>query len=355
MQSKTKLVFRRIGTLLLWGGALAGFVVLLAAAVQEKDTAKCTGMKVTLTGDDRNAFIDEKDIKALITGDSKRNPVGMAISDININNLEHIVEADPWVRSAQLFIDNQRVLNIEVIQRDPLARVFTFSGNSFYLDEQGERIPVSDRFSARVPVFTGFPSDGVKLQKADSSLYAQISDMARFIATDTFWNAQIEQVAITADRKFEVIPKLGDHVIVFGEGTDIAEKFNKLLVFYREGLSKAGWNTYSRLNIAYQDEVIGTRRDGKSAPPPPMFRDSTTADAAAPSDDDDHVTAIPAQSDDDHRAAPPAPIHPKPADKPKKSVKPASNAKRPEPKKPAKPDGQKPKAVYHPNNRNNRN
>lgn len=340
MASKTRTAFRRITTLLLWSGVLAGFVVLLAAAVQEKDTAKCKSVRVILQGDDRNAFIDENDIKALITKDKTQNPVGMVISDININNLERVVEADPWVRSAELYIDNQLVLNVEVVQRDPLARVFTFSGNSFYLDEQGERIPVSDRFSARVPVFTGFPTEAAKLKKEDSLLYQQISAMARYIAVDSFWNAQVEQVVITGDRKFEVIPKLGDHVIVFGEGTDIEKKFAKLLLFYREGLSKAGWNTYSRINIAYHEEVIGTRRDGKSAPPPPMYRDSTVADVAM---DDDHST-------------PAAVSPPKPAEKPKTTAKPASStAKKPAARKPAKPTGQKPKAVYPNNKRNNRN
>lgn len=338
MASKTRTAFRRITTLLLWGGVLAGFVVLLAAAVQEKDTAKCKGIRVLLQGDDRNAFIDENDIKALVVKDKTKNPVGMPISDININNLERVVESDPWVRSAELFIDNQRVLNIEVVQRDPLARVFTFSGNSFYLDEQGERIPVSDRFSARVPVFTGFPTEAAKLKKEDSLLYKQIAAMARFIAVDSFWNAQVEQVIITGDRKFEIIPKLGDHVIVFGEGTNIETKFAKLLLFYREGLSKAGWNTYSRINIAYHEEVIGTRRDGKSAPPPPMYRDSTIADIAM----------------DDDLSRPVTTVNPKPAEKPK-TVKPASSAaKKPAAKKPAKADGKKPKAVY-PNKRNNRN
>lgn len=339
MQSKTKIAFKRIGIALLWSGVLAGFMVLLVAAVREKDNTKCKGLKITLKGDDRNAFIDEKDIKALINNskDRKQNPVGMLISDINIGNLERIVERDPWVRSAELFIDNNEVLNIEVVQRDPLARVFTFSGNSFYLDEQGERIPVSDRFSARVPVFTGFPTDAMQLKKEDSLLYAQMGEMARFIAADTFWNAQVEQVIITGDRKFEFIPKLGDHVVVFGEGTDIATKFNKLLIFYREGLSKAGWNTYSKLNIAYREEVIGTRRDGKSAPPPPMYKDSTVADVAM--DDDDHSTPAPAIT------SKPAEAKPK-ADKPAATKKPA--ARKPE----KKAEGPKPKAVYSKPNRN---
>ncbi|MBO9150612.1 cell division protein FtsQ/DivIB [Chitinophaga sp. GCM10012297] len=344
MQPKTKTALKRIGAVLLWSGVLAGFGVLLAAAVHDKENETCKSIHVTLKGDDRNAFIDEKDIKQLIVTDKSQNPVGMAISQINLANLERVVERDPWVRSAELYLDNQGVLNANVVQRDPVARVFTFSGNSFYLDEQNERIPVSDRFSARVPVFTGFPTDATQFKKEDSLLYAQIGDMARFILADTFWNAQVEQVTITGDRKFEITPKLGDHVIVFGDGTDIATKFSKLLIFYREGLSKAGWNTYSRINIAYHEEVIGTRRDGKSAPPPPMYRDSSIADVTMDAD----------------LAQPAAATNPRPADKPvaKPAAKPAKTVKtasKPAAKAAARNNGTKPKAVYTKPNKRNRN
>jgi cell division protein FtsQ len=334
MQPKTKTAFKRIGRMLLWGTVLAGFSVLLVAAMNDRDQAECKGIKVTLRGDERNAFIDKKDIKALLNSDGKNNPVGKVISEINLANLEKTVERDPWVRHAELFFDNQQMLNVEVEQRDPLARVFTFSGNSFYLDADGERIPVSDRFAARVPVFTGFPTDAQQLKKEDSLLYRQMRDMAAFVAADTFWNAQVEQITITGDRKLELTPKFGDHVIVFGEGTDIENKFAKLLIFYREGLSKAGWNTYSRINIAYQDEVIGTRRDGKSAPPPPMYKDSTVADVAV--DDDDHSPA-------------PAPVV-----KPKEKENKPAAARKPETRKPAKAQVEKPKAVYK-SKSNNRN
>ncbi|WP_341834691.1 hypothetical protein WJU16_17200 [Chitinophaga pollutisoli] len=345
MQLKTKTAMKRIVTVLLWSGVLAGFAVLVAAAVNDKDSAKCKGIRVTLKGDDRNAFVDSKDVKALITADKTLNPTGRPISEVNLAQLEKIVERDPWIRSAQLFIDNNDLLQVEVEQRDPLARVFTFSGNSFYLDGDGERIPVSDRYSARVPVFTNFPADAQKLRKEDSALYAQMRDMAAFIAADTFWNAQVEQVVITEDRKFEFIPKLGDHVVYFGDGTDVANKFDRLLVFYKDGLSKAGWNTYTRLNVAFKEQVIGTRRDGKSAPPPPMYKDSTAADIEA--NDDDHAAT----------AAPVAAAPSKSADK-KPAKQPAKPAAKPAPKKTPKPasgDRQQPRAVYQKPNQRNRN
>ena len=275
MQRKTKIALKRIGTTLLWMAVMSGFVVLLVAAVQDKDASRCKGIIVKLIGDESNFFIEEKDIKALIANDRALNPVGMPISNINIANLEKIVSHDPWVKSAQIFLDNQRKLNIKVTQREPVARVFTISGSSFYFDKDGDRIPVSSRYAARVPVFTDFPTDAVNLQKADSALAAEVIEMGNYIMSDPFWLAQVDQVQITPQREFELTPKLGDHVIAFGNGTDIDKKFNKLLAFYKEGLSKVGWNNYSRINVAYENEVVCTRRNGAEQP-----KTLTAADSA---------------------------------------------------------------------------
>jgi cell division protein FtsQ len=262
MQTKTRRVLKRIGTSLLWTAALTAFVVLLVAAVQDKNDGKCKGIVVKLAGDEANFFIEEKDIKALVAKDRQLNPVGMPIKDINTAELEKVVSHDPWVKNAEIFIDNQRKLNIRVTQRESVARVFTTSGNSFYFDKEGDRIPVSSRYAARVPVFTDFP-DAAKGQKADRKLATDIMNVGSYIMKDPFWSAQVEQVIITPNREFEVIPKLGDHIIALGDGTDVEKKFSKLLAFYKEGLNKVGWNNYSRINVAYENEVVCTRRNGE--------------------------------------------------------------------------------------------
>jgi cell division protein FtsQ len=275
MQTNTRKVLRRIGTTLMWLGVLAGFVVILVAAVNDKNDGKCTGIVVKLQGDEANFFIEERDIRALVAKDKDLNPVGKPIKNINTANLERIVSRDPWVKNAEIFIDNQRKLNIKVTQRDPVARVFTTTGNSFYFDRDGDRIPVSARYAARVPVFTDFPTDAVKLKTADSSLAAGIMTLGTYIMEEPFWSAQIEQVVITPGREFEIIPKLGDHVIAFGDGTDVDKKFSKLLAFYKEGLNKVGWNNYARINVAYENEVVCTRRNGEE-----LSRKLASADSA---------------------------------------------------------------------------
>lgn len=339
MEPRTRKALKRLGSAILWTAVLIGFVVLVASAARVKDAVQCKGIVVKISGSDNNYFIEEKDIKALVVKNTDLNPVGRKINDINISRLEKLVSQDPWVEQADLFFDNQQRLNIKVTQREPVARVFTVTGNSFYLDARRERIPVSDRYTARVPVFTGFPTDAVQLQKNDSILTASIVDISAYVLNDPFWMAQVDQVDITGDRKFEIIPKLGDHIIDFGEGTDVEKKFSKLMAFYKEGLSRVGWNNYTRINVAFENEVVCTRKDGTPPPKPtPPHIDSVDVDMAATGDTT--AAAVPAKEAVKAVAHTVKPVE-KPAPK-KETAKPAAKKTT---KAPAQPEKQ-PKAVY---------
>ena len=96
----------------------------------------------------------------------------------------------------------------------------------------------------------------------DSLLTVQIRKLGMFIQKDSFWRAQIAQVDITPEKNFEMIPVVGNHIIVLGDGNDYEKKFHRLFVFYKEVLSKTGFDRYSRINIAFDGQVIGTRKAG---------------------------------------------------------------------------------------------
>jgi cell division protein FtsQ len=46
----------------------------------------------------------------------------------------------------------------------------------------------------------------------------------------------------------------------FGDGSDYEQKFHRLFVFYKEVLSRTGFDKYSRVDIAYAGQVIGTKK-----------------------------------------------------------------------------------------------
>jgi cell division protein FtsQ len=70
----------------------------------------------------------------------------------------------------------------------------------------------------------------------------------------------VEQVDITPQRMFEMFPKIGNQLIVFGDATDVDTKLQKLKLFYKEIMVKAGWNNYSVINVQYKNQVIAKRK-----------------------------------------------------------------------------------------------
>ncbi|RYF90159.1 MAG: hypothetical protein EOO03_04310 [Chitinophagaceae bacterium] len=76
------------------------------------------------------------------------------------------------------------------------------------------------------------------------------------LMADSFLMAMIDQVDITAQRSFEMIPKIGNQTIVFGDAVDADEKFNKLKLFYKKVITTAGFNRYSVINLQYKDQVV---------------------------------------------------------------------------------------------------
>ena len=223
----------------LWIAMGAGLIVLLVAAIQRKNTRACKGVEIVIKASGDNYFLDKDDIRHLLSA-TEKDYVGRPLKDFKLSKMESELKSEIWVDKANVFFDNNEVLRIKVSEREPIARIFSIGGNSFYLDSNLARLPLSEEFSARVPVFTGFPNGGTQLTKSDSSLLKQIKTLSQFLVADSFWMAQIEQVDINAEGKFEMIPNIGEHVILFGDANDLEKKFHRLYVFYNEVLSKIG-------------------------------------------------------------------------------------------------------------------
>lgn len=242
----------------LWVLAGIGAIVLLGAAMQKKNQKLCADIKIEITGVERHMFIDEKDVLDIL---NSAGPVaGNKTSALNLRQMETVVERNPWVRNAEMFIDNNQVLQVRIEERQPVARVFTMEGSSFYLDSSSMRLPLSDKVSARVPTFTGFPSGKEVLAKPDSLLLHNIVTVGKYILADSFWMAQVSQVAITPQAGFELIPVIGDHIVVLGNSDELDKKFKRLYTFYRQAWLQNGINTYEQLDVQYNNQVVAVKK-----------------------------------------------------------------------------------------------
>lgn len=263
MADNKKYTFKKILTISVWVILASGIVVLLVAAITRKNNEQITGIQINISGVQNNYFIGKKDVIKILEKVNGK-PIEKAIaSTLDLAAMENALQKDLWIKKAEIFFDNNNVLQVKIAEREPVVRIFTTSGASFYMDSSLTRLPLSDKFSARLPVFTNFPTDVLVLMKADSILLKEIKTLSEFIGGDPFWMAQIDQVDITPVRTFELIPKLGNQVIRFGNAENYGEKFNKLLAFYKQVQTRIGWNRYSVIDLQFKNQVVGINRDAK--------------------------------------------------------------------------------------------
>jgi cell division protein FtsQ len=254
---------RKVLFVTVWMTIGAGMLTLLIAAIGKKNHGLCKNYSISIKGDQDNFFIDEKDVQKLLIAAMNGTIKGQQISSFNLHQLEQLLEDNAWIDDAELYFDNRNVLHVSVKEKEPIARIFTMAGNSFYIDSVGRKMPLSEKMSARVPVFTGFPGRRMMTSK-DSMLLKDITATAKFIFNDPFWMSQAAQIDITPESNFEMIPVVGNHIIKLGSGENMDQKLHRLFIFYKQVLSKTGFDKYKVIDVQYANQVIGSMQAGNT-------------------------------------------------------------------------------------------
>lgn len=259
-----KISIRKVVMASLWTAVGMGMLVLLVAAIGKKGSQHCTGYDITIQAKEDNFFVDEKDIVKLLKEATKSEIKGQPVASFDLRKLETLLEENDWSSEAELYFDKQGLLHITVSEREPLARIFTVAGSSFYIDSSGRKMPLSAKMSARVPVFTGF-AERQPMRKRDSLLLRDVKNMAGFIQQHPFWMAQVAQIDITPQRTFELVPVVGNHVVKLGTAEELEAKFNRLFVFYKNVLGKTGFDKYPVIDVQYAGQVVAMKKGTANA------------------------------------------------------------------------------------------
>ena len=243
----------------LWSIAGAALIVLFVVAWKAKEEKKYNSIQIELVGENTAAlFMDEKEILQIIHEQGVKE--GQAIGELNLNTLEKYLETIRWVKKVELFLDNAQVLQVKIEQRIPIARIFTASGNSFYIDKEGLQLPLKQLTVLRLPVFTNFPSDQEKLSKPDSLLLNDILHFTQAVAADSFFMAQTAQVNIASNGDFELVPSVGDHLVLIGSVENIEDKLNRLYTFYKKVWVQSGLNAYQVIDCRFDNQIVALKK-----------------------------------------------------------------------------------------------
>lgn len=226
------------------------------AAVRQA-TRPVGAVVVNVANEFDNYFISEKGVTALLTKGGAEPIVGTRPEGPRLRALEARLKAHPFVREAQVYRDLAGDLHADVRQNRPIARL-THSDTRLdtYVDAEGRPLPLSPLYTARVAT-VGRPA-GAALPAGffQDSIGRRYLKFLRYVDEHPFWRAQVAEVVIEPGGKLSFTQQVGDQRVEFGLPENISEKFAKLMVFYRQIPSVLGWDTYHRVNVEYQNQII---------------------------------------------------------------------------------------------------
>lgn len=259
---------KKVLIIVTWIALCGGLVVLLAFVKDEQQYQRCKSFEVSIDYRQADCFITTEEIKSMVykTG----NPVkGRLLTTINLENLKRIIAGNPYVAKVNVYSTIEGSVRVNLVQREPVVRIVNRFGQSYYIDQEGFMMPTQPGFSARVLIINGnidqaystrvrldtaFPDNPEKLDSL--STINKLYLLARYISRHNNLDALIEQAYLNNEGDIELITRLTDHLIIFGDIDDMAVKFENLEAFYKYGLNRIGWDKYNLINLKYTNQVV---------------------------------------------------------------------------------------------------
>jgi cell division protein FtsQ len=204
--------------------------------------------------------------------------IGNPFDSVNLSLLEKKIEKYPYISNADV-INNRGTLVIKATQDKIVAKIFNNKNEQFFLAESGKLVPKTKNTAGRIIVVNGninkryidnyfVYKDTLKSKsKSKHATLHLVWRIAVFIEKDPFWKAQISQIYVNENQELELVPTIGEHIVLFGnvdanENMDdvIKQRFGNLKHLYIDGFKITGWNKYKHINLKYGNEIPCRRK-----------------------------------------------------------------------------------------------
>lgn len=204
------------------------------------------GIKVQFTGEDQLFITTDMVNKLLIQ--KFGSLTNMPKEKVDLNTIEQIISNDKMVESAQVYLTVNGELTSKIAQRQPIGRV---EGNSkFYLDRKGKRMPLSKRYSARVPIITG---------KITGPSLEDVYTILNYINTDDFLRKNIIGIHIEDEGKYQLKFRIDSFVVHLGGVENLEKKFNNFKAFYTKASRDRTLKEYQIVSLEFNNQVVATK------------------------------------------------------------------------------------------------
>lgn len=222
-------------------------ILLFSFTSNRNENRKLTKTKVVFVGENSN-FLKQETVNKLLI-ENKTDASAIQKVDLDLNRLEKSINSNPMIEKSEVFVSIDGVLKAVVKQKTPIARMFNDEG-SFYIDYQGSMMPVSDEFTARVPIVSG------EINKVNQD---EFNKLLRFVYDDDFLKKNIIGIQITPSGSIKMLNRNFDYEIEFGQTVNIERKFKNYKAFYQKTVVDSSLYKYKKINLTFTQQVVCTK------------------------------------------------------------------------------------------------
>jgi len=169
--------------------------------------------------------------------------------NLDLNRLEKTIDTNEMIEKSEVFVSIDGVLKAVVKQKTPVARVMNETG-SFYIDYEGNEMPLSEIHTARVPLVSG---------NVEGKNSKELYDLFRFIYNDDFLKKNIIGIEILPSGSLIMMNRNFNYQIEFGKTINIERKFNNYKAFFQKAVLDSTINRYRVINLKFTQQVVCTK------------------------------------------------------------------------------------------------
>lgn len=219
--------------------------LLLSFSLKRFSNEQITDNKISVKMSERTPvyFVDEKDIREIVR---RENPSGK-VGELNIPALEKKINSLPAVDSANVYLNLNGKLNLDIKQRVPVFRL-NKDGKDFYVDERGIEFPISRTYSHPCMLVTG---------NVQPEEYEKLAELVEKIDKDDFSKKYFIGISKSKD-SYSLLTSEGNYRVEIGDLENIDFKVKGFKTFVEKYLVYQDPQKYSMVSVKYQNQIVTT-------------------------------------------------------------------------------------------------
>ena len=257
--------FGRVG----WNLAIVALLAVWVIAIQQTNNKTIQDIQIDVDSIEGMRDLIVKDEMLDVLNDvSAVNIKTASIKKLDIRQIEAAIKDDNRVHDADIYIDAQHTLHVNIEQRRPILRFKGDNGQDYYLDQGGSYVSKSQYRAVRVPIVTGYfnkyqPNWTVN----DDNRINKAYEIGSVINKDDFLRSLIEQIHFERSGRIVLVPKVGEHKIVLDYMDNLERKLSyNLKRFYKQMAKDNMWGKYDELDISYKNQIVGRTLEPQPRP-----------------------------------------------------------------------------------------